>query len=289
MMRAREASKSTAGTAPISRAQFVARMCALGGACALGDGLSEPNEPQITLRRAAIPGLRAPIRMVQIADMHRSALVSEGYLDGLTAAAMGLRPDLVALTGDFITNSSTFLPSCLSTLTKLRPTLGMFAVLGNHDYKADDRTAAPIVTAGLESIGVHVLMNRSVQLDNGLWMVGIDDWTEGTPRPAAAFRGVPLPGPVVAMTHNPFLFLNLRRYDCLTIAGHTHGGQINLPIVSRYIIGNERMRYRSGWYHDAGFPGRLYVCRGLGVVGIPLRFRARPELTVFDLVPGGAA
>src|SRR5262249_18011303 len=192
--------------------------------------------------------------------------------------------DVIALTGDCVTGLCEYADSCAAQMRTLGSPLGMSGVLGNDDYWCDTGRGSPAVAATLARAGVHMLINRSALLDNGLRVVGVDDCRAGHPDYAAAFREVKPGEPVLTLTHNPLAFDRLGAYSCLTLAGHTHGGQINLPFLTHTMVG-ERTRYLKGWFCAPHRPGRMYVSRGLGVIGIPLRFRAPAEISVFDLVP----
>ncbi len=253
-------------------------------AAGLGEGISEPEEIEVTRHRVPMRGLQAPTRVVQLTDLHRSWCVPEDFIAHVVARTNALKPDLVLLTGDFITRSADYAQSCAEQLGQLRAPLGRYGVLGNHDYAASGGYGAITVAIRLAEVGIGLLINRNEPLANGLWLVGLDDCWMGRPDPVAAFDGVPRDQPTLAMTHNPDLFGTLRRYPCLTLAGHTHGGQINIPCVTRMLI-DTRARYLRGWFRAPEMPGRMYVSRGLGVVGIPMRFRSRPEIAVFDLLP----
>ena len=176
-----------------------------------------------------MPGLKQPCRLVQISDLHRSWCVAESFIQRIVTQSNALKPDVIALTGDFVTHHSDYIGSCLNALRPLHAPLGQFAVLGNHDYAADDLRGGHPITEALTAQGIHVLTNRSERLDNNLRLVGVDDYRFGTPRPTEAFHKVEKSEAVLAMTHSPFVFESMCKYDCVTIAGHTHGGQVNIP------------------------------------------------------------
>ncbi|HLV81077.1 MAG TPA: metallophosphoesterase, partial [Chthonomonadaceae bacterium] len=266
-----------------SRRRFLRGLAALG-ALAIGQEFDERMRIQITRHMLPMRGLRAPLRLAQISDLHRSWCVEESFIARIVEETNTLQPDVVALTGDFVTITSEYAASCVSQLDRLRAPLGLYAVLGNHDYACDGRQGGPAVTEALTGASVQMLTNRSLRLDNGLFLVGVDDCWMGRPDLEAAFRGVPAGAPALTLTHNPGIFRDLCAYDCVTLAGHTHGGQIDLPLVTQVYLGRHS-RYKAGWYREGRGPGRLYVSRGLGVVGIPLRIRATPEIALFDLTP----
>lgn len=276
----------------LSRRQFLLRNVALFGGYALGGGLSERCYVGTTVCKIPMQGLREPVRLVQLSDLHRSWCVSEAFIGRVVQSANALRPDLVLLTGDFVTHDARYAESCARQLARLRAPLGLYGCMGNHDHDCSRQKGGPAVVATLAEAGVHMLTNRHVRFDNRLWVVGVDDCFTGHPDLESAFRGVERSAPVIAMTHNPAFYPEMRRYACITLAGHTHGGQINLPFITsgllnvRYNRNRKQTRvYKQGWFHDAGYPGRMYVSRGLGVVGIPVRYRATPEIVVFDLTP----
>jgi predicted MPP superfamily phosphohydrolase len=269
----------------LSRRRFLAKALLCCGALGAGDLWYERTTLDITHHRLALRGLRQPCRLIQLSDLHRSWCVPEAFIANIVARTNQLKPDLVLLTGDFVTNDSHYIESCANQIRRLHAPLGLYGVLGNHDYRCDHWHGSPVVVEGLAAVNVEMLTNRSTRLDNGLRLVGVDDFRTGHPDPEAAFRGVRPDEPTIAMTHNPFMFGAMSAYDCVTLVGHTHGGQVNVPIVTPFLL-KWRMRYQRGWYQERTGPGKMYVSRGLGVVGVPFRFGSLPEIAVFDLIPG---
>ncbi len=272
----------------ISRRQFLYRNLVLAGTVAMGECVIAEGTPQVTRHTLEMRGLKKPMRLVQLSDFHRSWCVSEAFLMRVVEQANELKPDVALLTGDFVTKSAGYMESCLNALSKLDVKHGAYAVLGNHDYASDGHTAGPRVVQKLHSINIPVLTNAHIKLDTGLTIVGVDDYWLGHANPALAFQGVNMKGAVIGMTHNPGIFPWLSDRNCPFLAGHTHGGQIHFPLITPYLlqsIGRKAGKFLSGWYREEGQPGSLYVSRGIGVVGIPMRFRCDPEITLFDLEP----
>ena len=238
----------------------------------------------VTHHRLTMKGLRGSSRLVQLSDLHRSWCVSESFLSRVVERAISLHPDTIALTGDFVTGHSSYMETCARQLKRLTAPQGIFAVLGNHDYRCDNWKGAPAISEGLHAIGVEMLTNNSQKLDCGARIIGIDDYDTGKPDADAAFGKITDSEPMVAITHNPLLFSILKGYRCVTLAGHTHGGQIDIPFLTPLLM-DSRSRYLRGWFQAKGWPGKMYVSRGLGVLGIPVRFNAAPEISVFDLEP----
>ena len=268
----------------ISRREFALRNLSLFTTVALVHGSEETHHLALTRHSVQIPKLSAPLRVVQLTDLHRSWCVSERFIAKIVAETNALRPDLILLTGDFVTKSSGYADSCMRPLAQLRAPMGRLAVLGNHDYWCDHNTGAPVIAAHLADIGVELLTNRSVRLSHNLRIVGVDDGAAGQPNLPEAFAQVEPNEAVLAMTHNPLLFPLMAAYPCVTFAGHTHGGQIDVPLLTSALFrGNAR--FLRGWYRQPDAPGSLYVSRGLGTVHIPLRINSTPEIALFDLIP----
>ena len=277
--------RSSSGFSPISRRQFLLRNATAAGAGLLGEGVLADAEPRVTRHRVAVAGLREPMRLVQLSDFHRSWCVSEAYLRRVVEQANALKPDAALLTGDFVTDSSSYMGSCGDVLKTIEAPLGSFAVLGNHDYAADHRRGGHVIAEALEALDINVLTNRSIRLDSRLNLVGIDDFVLGRPDVERAFSRVHSREPVLIMTHNPMLFPRVGGYNCVTVSGHTHGGQINMPFLTRQLLYTKH-KYLRGWFQAPDGPGRMYVSRGIGVTGIPIRLRCDPEISLFELVPG---
>lgn len=268
----------------LSRRQFLLRNGALLATAALVQGSEETQHLSLTRHEVRMLFLKSPVRVVQLSDLHRSWCVSEEFIAQIVARTNALKPDLILLSGDFVTRSSGYAESCMRHLKDLRAPMGRYAVLGNHDYWCDHNTGAPAIAQHLTDIGVEVLTNRSVRLDHNLRLVGIDDGHAGNPNLPLAFSRMEAGEAILAMTHNPMLFPYLSQYPCVTLAGHTHGGQVNIPFITDAIIGGNS-RYLRGWYDEPDAPGRLYVSRGLGTVHVPLRLNSTPEIALFTLIP----
>lgn len=268
----------------LSRRQFLLRNGALLATATLVQGSEETQHLSLTRHEVRMPGLKAPLRVAQLSDLHRSWCVSEAFIAQIVARTNALRPDLILLSGDFVTRSSGYAESCMRPLQALRAPMGRYAVLGNHDYWCDHYTGAPIVAQHLTDIGVEILTNRSVRLDHNLRLIGVDDGNAGSPDLPLAFERLEAGEAALAMTHNPMLFPLLSKYPCITLAGHTHGGQVNIPLITDAIIGR-KTRFIRGWYDAPNAPGRLYISRGLGTVHVPLRLNAAPEIALFTLLP----
>jgi len=239
-------------------------------------------------RQIHLPGLRGPLRLVQLTDWHASPVVRFAFLRRAVEEALATKPDLVCLTGDFTTDGLRDWQPLRELLAELARAVPTFAVLGNHDGTpgAEDRLQATTL-ACLADAGVAVLENRSTiftKNDVSLRLAGVGDFWRGPFDPAKAFSGVGGDEPTILLNHNPDARPALMPFPWhLCLCGHTHGGQINLPgLHGRFAPVRDR-RFVAGTF-DLG-DRHLHVNRGLGSIG-GVRWGARPELTVFELLPG---
>jgi len=229
----------------------------------------------------------SPLKVVLLSDLH----VGSPYngLDNLAkivAKTNETEPDLILLAGDFVIHEvmggSFVRPEPIAQeLKKLTAKLGVYAVLGNHDWWYSQRK----VTAALQQVGIPVLENTAVHLhDNqcNFWLAGIGDFWMGQHRPERALEGIPEKVPVLAFTHNPDIFYELPLRIALTFAGHTHGGQVNLPLVGRLIVPSRYgEKFAMGHIREGG--GNMFVSTGIGTSILPVRFRVPPEIAVVSL------
>lgn len=236
----------------------------------------ERTEHLVSLLR--LPESAAGMRIAHLTDLHRSRLTSDVRLRAAVDLANEAEPDIIVLTGDYVTRNKTDIKPCAEILAGLRAKTGIFAVLGNHDYSAD----AGEVERALGRVGIQLLLNRSETLKNGLHIVGLDEDRVERTDVAAAFEGIDNDELTITLAHNPALIEQVSDRNTLVLSGHTHGGQLQLPWVTSWAIRKIGAKhYHSGWYSLD--KAKLYVNRGLGQVGVPFRFRSRPEVALFNL------
>ncbi len=230
-----------------------------------------------------IPNLPPALKgatLAQLTDIHRSWCTSDALIKKAVEITNAEKPAIIVLTGDFVTGNRADIAPCMEMLAPLKAFLGTYFILGNHDYTTD----APAVTKALEGIGFHSLVNRNVCFEEGLWMVGLDDDRCGVPDYSRALEGVPSDAHFIALCHNPVMMESLVQYDCTILSGHTHGGQIVVPVLTAAKIRHIGSKnYWAGWYQLG--KARTYVSRGIGNVALPLRLFAPPEVTFFTLLP----
>ncbi len=276
---------------PVSgiRAAVVAMLAFVAGAAGLRSGLRDPE-----LRRVEIPLSRWPsaldgFRIVQISDLHIGPILGRRFAERLVARVNRLEPDLVAVTGDLVDGSVRQLQGEVAPLADLRARHGVFFVTGNHDHYSGANAWA----AHAEALGMRVLRNQRVDIrDRGAVfdLVGVDDHrgdllgSGGREDLPAALAGRDAARPAVLLAHDPSTF---RRASALGIdlqlSGHTHGGQIwPFGWLVRLMIPFVAGRYRRNG-------AELYVSRGTGFWGPPMRLLAPAEVTELVLRRSGAS
>lgn len=240
----------------------------------------EITETDIWLRR--LPPAYDDLRIVHLTDIHHSLFTPLEEVERAVHLANLLRPDLVALTGDYVTLSAIYIWPVARALGRLRARLGVFAVLGNHDFQVDPEE----ITKALSAQHIRVLRNSRVSLrarSSALWIVGVDDLWWGTDDMAAALRGVPPRDAKIMLCHNPVGIREAAAHGVdFVLSGHTHGGQVRLPVVGS-VYGRSKLgeRFVEGWNRLDGT--QIYVSRGIGKVLLPVRLGCPPEIACFRL------
>jgi predicted MPP superfamily phosphohydrolase len=213
----------------------------------------------------------------------------------IVAQINAAQPDVVLLPGDFIADHD-YKPDTAATpedeiaqvLGGLKARLGVYAVMGNHDWWHDGEK----FTAAFTRAGITVLENDAVPLPvtpgTPIWVVGVGDDDTGHSQPVRAMRKVPKGAHALVFMHEPASFIDLPPVRGLVVAGHTHGGQVYLPFVGALVVPGAGPRdWAYGWVEHGD--NRMYVTSGLGVSILPVRFNMRPEWVMFTLHSSGAA
>jgi predicted MPP superfamily phosphohydrolase len=246
---------------------------------------------RLKLRRIDVPLERWPealdgLTVAVVSDLHTGA--PHVNVDRVVAKVNSARPDLVALVGDYADPSVPFgepvaLERVAEALGRLSAPLGTFAVLGNHDWHHYGQR----MPRALRAAGIEVLENDAVALEHRgavLWVAGLADMRERNADPTVALAMVPAGQALIVLTHDPDMFPQLRERASVTLAGHTHGGQIGLPLV-RHATAPTKHGYTGGEVSEHG--GYMYVSRGIGTTGLPIRLAAPPEIALLTLRGGG--
>lgn len=253
--------------------------------------LWETTQVQLTRLPIHLPKLPAAFhgfKIIQLSDVHHSSFVSEGEITAAAQRVNALQPDLIVLTGDYVSHSVDFIPGCARALGKLKAKHGVFAVLGNHDHWTDGQ----LMKTSLESHGIRVLCNEHERIEKDgahIRLAGVDDMMVKLDDMKAALTGTSRSETRILLAHNPALIREAARAGVdLMLSGHTHGGQINWKLL----VPKKETRM-SRWLHR---PSRkfmrglavlgntqLYVNRGFGTVVVPLRYGCTPEITLIEL------
>ncbi len=243
---------------------------------------SRPVERRIQVHAHGWPDHAPSVRLVLLSDFHVSRPGdSVARLTETVARVNALHPDLVLLAGDFLSTGAigvraADIDTATAPLGRLRARFGMVAVLGNHDQGA----RAPLL-ARLEGMGITTLENEAVRR-GPLAILGFGDYTTGhldVTKALAAYR--PIGGWPVLLSHTPYVIWSLPKGGGLLLAGHTHCGQISLPIIGAPMTPPDLKRYDCGLVRDGS---RLsIVSAGLGISILPLRLHVPPDYWVIDL------
>lgn len=230
----------------------------------------------------ALPDAFSGLRVVQISDIHHGLFLPEEWVAQAVWQANRLNPDIVALTGDFVTYSRANIGPVAEILRSLRARYGVFAVLGNHDFRVD----ADAVTQALRRQRIDVLRNQHVSLGfrgESMYVAGVDDYGYGA-NVRQAMSGIPRDAATILLAHNPRIISIATRHGVsLVLSGHTHGGQVNLPLLGNvYGRSPEHMRYKVGW--DRMASTQIYVSRGIGTIVLPWRLRCPAEISHLELL-----
>jgi uncharacterized protein len=219
-------------------------------------------------------------RIVHLSDLHWDAYTHPRRVHALLERVNGLGADLIVITGDMITHYREFIEPCSQALRTLQARCGVYAVLGNHDHWASGR----LMTAALESQGLQVLTNTHRFMD-GFWLVGVDDPHLQRADLPRALDGVADDGlPRILLAHSPDVMKDAPSLVDLVLCGHTHAGQVRLPLVGAVMHATRRpqgRRFVRGWGREGST--QVFTSRGIGSVLLPMRFLCRPEVAVHHL------
>ena len=266
-------------------------------------GLWEPYRLVVDTIDGPVPGLPESWRgakVVLLADFQVGLFMdNRTTVRWAVARTLALRPAFVLLAGDFVHDTEWGIKPVTELLHPLtRAGIPTFAVLGNHDYampthrSSGNKALAEKLEAALEGIGIRVLHNEAVALENlhgeTLYVVGIGSHVPKDDDPEAALAGVPAGAPRVVLMPHPDSYPEIRAFAApLAFAGHTHGGQVRLPLAPEWTLLTwlrDGQNYNEDWATRHGTPGnRLYVTRGVGCSVAPIRLNCPPELTLVTL------
>ncbi|MFC1579451.1 metallophosphoesterase [Thermodesulfobacteriota bacterium] len=275
--------KSVSGLVPPRITFFVALLCAV---TITGYGYFQALDIRtrhITISSPKIPKEAGRIRVAQISDVHLGMIVGKARLQRILDQVKAADPDIFVATGDLLDGQMDDVGGLMGLFQEVTPAYGKFAVTGNHElYVGLERSLAFMAQAGF-----RVLRNEGIRIPGRITIAGVDDEGRGHQgmqseiSDKAVLAKLPQEGFILFLKHRPELENNALEYFDLQLSGHTHGGQIfPFSLISKifYPIG-------AGLYALEG-PSYLYVSRGTGTWGPPIRFLAPPEVTIIDLIHG---
>lgn len=255
-------------------------------------------EPQtLAVRRVDVVSQRwsgAPLRIGVISDTHMGGPhMSVARLSDIVERMNSHHPDMVVMLGDYVSghepaearsaDERVAVMAGLAPLGKLEAPLGVWAVLGNHDWWYD----GPAIERGLQAAGIRVLENARARIEREggpFWLAGLADYASTRELPSYSDTLAELKGaePILAIAHWPDVFAAAPPQVALTIAGHSHCGQVNLPVFGRLLHASRGSeRWPCGLYEERG--RKLYVTGGIGTSIVPARFLQPPEIVVITL------
>lgn len=273
--------------------------CALAGGILLLGFYMRWEGGHVVVRQdtLAITGIKAPIRLLHISDLHYKALagVTLDYIRHVVDVAAAQKPDVILITGDFIFDHCKYPREYAAVLARLAQTAPTYACFGNHD---GGRWASAIggypdlqmVTSILRDAGIHPLVNAGETVHcgtNSLEIIGVGDVWSGNFYPQAAFQKMaPQMHPRILLSHNPNSYARLKNFSWnLMLSGHTHGGQACIPILGSPWAPVDDKSYLGGLKIRDGHC--QYISRGIGGI-FRMRFNCPPEINVLTLMPVGA-
>lgn len=269
-------------------------MAAIGGVSALGADafLIEPNRPRIIpkeIRLRRWPSRLDGFTIALLSDFHYDPYFSVHPIRSSIDMVNDLHPDLIVLTGDFVSVPLVGDPAkgaaeaepCAALLGKLKARHGVWAVLGNHDAFSDPGR----VISALMAHGIRTLSNQSIPIekDQGrFWLGGVEDVMGGTADLRATLKNIPTGEATILLAHEPDFADHVARYPVdLQLSGHSHGGQVRLPFIPPLFLPDLAKKYVWGLFHVG--PLTLYTTAGIGTVRVPVRFNCSPEITLISL------
>jgi uncharacterized protein len=236
--------------------------------------LIEPQRIEVTRHRVTGKVTRS-LRIAHLSDLHTQGFGPREQ--NLVILLQKESPDIIVITGDTVDKGR--LSPARDLLANLSAPLGVWIVRGNWEHwnMADDERAF------YTSLGAHFLVNAGARVREDLWVAGLDDPSSGDPKLSQAMAGAPPDAFKLVLMHSPDYFDEIAgRFD-LALAGHTHGGQIVLPVMGPLWLPPGGKHYLRGWYTRNG--SQLFVTRGIGTSLTPARLGARPEVAIIEVRP----
>lgn len=270
-------------------------MLGFGALGVIGVGIGTPTYGWLEAHRFGISrhafklkGLEKPLRLVQLSDLHFGRWHGLNEVRAWVDATLREQPDLIVITGDIVDGrtSPEKIAALAHELGRLTAPLGVFAVLGNHDYfqhQGSWNHGTGVMISSFERVGLRYLRNAGTLVRDDLFLAGVDDFWMGNPDASHAIQDAPPRSASILLNHNPDYLPKIPSSVGLTLCGHTHGGQIRAPFgIGLYSISKYGERFQMGFVKA---PTPAFVSRGLGTTGPPVRTFCPAELVVLSLSP----
>ena len=272
-------------TQGMSRRAFLGLLGFGAVAAAAGGSIGSTYRFQVERLSVSHASIAQPLTVAWLCDMHFGPFIHAGLVAAWVDATLELAPDLVLLGGDLVDqHAPDDVTPLVAQLRRLWAPLGVYSVLGNHEYARFGRgPALEAFLADLDDAGITTLVNRGVAVRDDLYLAGIDAVGGGFRRIGVALHDQPSGTMRLVAAHKPDVLPLMPADVELTLCGHTHGGQVRLPGIGPLLFDSRMSRdYSSGWYRS---PSLGYVSRGLGVAHVPVRIACPAELTLATLTP----
>jgi len=261
---------------------------------AITGGFGYVSSKRLGVAHADVPLLGLPrrlggLKIGVIGDFHAGAFITRKDILRAINIVNGERPDLIALLGDYVDSAYSHSRKnvekgayVFDALKGLEAPLGIYAVLGNHDHWTD----AGLVREKLSKLPLVILNNQSVSLDNGLAVAGVDDLWEGPAHPFEAIRNLSPKSVIIMLSHNPDVNIELKGDERvrLVMSGHTHGGQIRIPLIkwAPWIPCSRKYRESYGLIRETERRW-TFITKGVGTFFVPIRFACPPDIGILRL------
>ncbi|NNE68092.1 MAG: metallophosphoesterase [Pyrinomonadaceae bacterium] len=234
------------------------------------------EETRIELNR--LPSKLDGLRVLHLSDTHHSPFTDIEHIERAIEISNGLEPDVVVLTGDYVSHETEYIGPVADQLGSLRSEFGIYACLGNHDHWTD----ADAVSKALAGTGIRVLNNEGFRLEargQAFWMCGVDDYMVNLTDVPAALSGSYPDEMKMLLAHNPIILRQAAKHGVdVMFSGHTHGGQVKIRDKERPSI---RRKLSSGLHRRK--ETQVYITRGIGTVVLPVRYQCPPEISLIEL------
>jgi uncharacterized protein len=245
----------------------------------------------LTVRETTIASPRWPrehdgFRIAHLTDLHYLPWTTQEEIQAAVTRCLSLQPDLIVLTGDYVSHRTDVITQIEPILSQLRAPHGVYASLGNHDFV---RPGVQTIIDSLQRSGLRVLRNQGLLLPDlhaPVFIAGLDDAWHGRPDLRRALKNCPTTVPALILMHQPDIALDIANDPraFLQFSGHSHGGQVRLPFYGALHTPRLARIYQDGYYRHGQL--HLYVSRGIGCTGLPLRFCCPPEIGLITLCHG---